>query len=406
MPGPPPGPPTGPPPGSPSGPPTVPPVGSVHLDAGRADRDGAHGLHFEAPVAVETLAAGDDPADLYARLQAHLDAGRWVAGYLAYEAAHARHGLPLPTGGPPLAWFGAYDRPARERRSAGPVDGAPPPRPASGVTPGRFTPDPATWRRRIAAVQAALRAGETYQVNLTGRRAFDAPHGGFAAYRAWLAAHPVPFAAYLRPDADREIVSLSPELFLRSDGDAVWTRPMKGTAPRLADPHRDARQADALVADAKTRAEHVMIVDLLRNDLGRVAEAGGVDVPALFEVERYATVWQVTSTVRARLPAALRGRALGPALEAAFPCGSVTGAPKRATMALLHDLEDGPRGAYCGAIGYAAPDGRFVFNVAIRTAEVAGGRGVLGLGGGVVVDSDADAEYDEALLKGRFMESA
>lgn len=384
----------------------APPVGSVHLDAGRADRDGAHGLHFEAPLAVETLARGQDPRDLYARLHAHLDAGRWVAGYLTYEAAHARHGLPTPAGDAPLAWFGVYDGPRRERRGVGPVDGRPPPRAASGVAAGAFAPDRATWRRRIAAVHAALAAGESYQANLTGRLAFDAPHGGFVAYRAWLAAHPVPFAAYLRPDAAREIVSLSPELFLRSDGDVVWTRPMKGTAPRLADPRLDAGQADALVADAKTRAEHVMIVDLLRNDLGRIAAPGGVDVPALFEAERYATVWQVTSTVRARLPAALRGRALGPALDAAFPCGSITGAPKRATMALLHTLEDGPRGAYCGAIGYAAPDGRFVFNVAIRTAEIAGGRGVLGLGGGIVVDSDADAEYDEALLKGRFVGSA
>jgi len=255
-------------------------------------------------------------------------------------------------------------------------------------------------------VHERIRAGETYQVNLTGRMRFRADRGGWAAYRAWSRAHPVPFAAYLRPGPDYEIVSLSPELFVRSDGRAVWTRPMKGTAPRGPDAAEDEARAAALRTDPKTLAENVMIVDLLRNDLGRVAAYGSVVADPLFEVERYPTVLQLTSTVRGELRPELRGRALAGVLGAMFPCGSVTGAPKRATMAAIAEIEREPRGVYTGAIGYAAPDGTFVFSVAIRTAEIRAGRGVLGLGSGVVIDSDAQDEYREALLKGAFARSA
>ncbi|MDZ7708425.1 MAG: anthranilate synthase component I family protein [Trueperaceae bacterium] len=398
----------------------APPVGTVLLESGRPDRDGGRSLRFENPIATETLAPGGDPLELFARLQAHLDAGRWIAGALAFEAGYPLLGLPLPVGTVgALAWFGVYDAPAEMPPDA-PSDVPSDPSAATGPGPAsvddatlrsgtnafRFATSPRRWRGQVDGVHDRIRAGETYQVNLTGRMRFRAGLGGWAAYRAWSRAHPVPFAAYLRPGDDHEIVSLSPELFVRSDGQAVWTRPMKGTAPRGSGPSQDDALAAALRADPKALAENVMIVDLLRNDLGRVATYGSVVADPLFEVERYPTVLQMTSTVRGELRPELRGRALPSVLEAMFPCGSVTGAPKRATMEAIAEIEDEPRGTYTGAIGYAAPDGAFVFSVAIRTAEIRSGRGVLGLGSGIVIDSVADEEYREALLKGAFARSA
>jgi para-aminobenzoate synthetase/4-amino-4-deoxychorismate lyase len=381
-----------------------PAVGTVHLDSGRPDVDGGRRLRFEAPLRAVRIEAGDDPGAALEELQAELDRGRWVAGYLAYEAGYPLLGLPLPgwVDGP-LGWFGVYDGPVE----AAPVAAAPSGDvAASGARDFAFAPSRERWRAQVADVHERIRAGATYQVNLTGRMRFRADAGGWAAYRAWSCAHPVPFGAYLRPSAEHEIVSLSPELFVRSDGTRVWTRPMKGTAPRGRDPQEDGRLAEALRTDPKSRAENVMIVDLLRNDLGRVAAFGSVRVDPLFAVERYASLLQMTSTVRAELRSELRGRGWAATLAALFPCGSVTGAPKRATVRAIAEIEGRPRGAYTGAIGYAAPDGSFAMSVAIRTAEVRGREGVIGLGCGVLIDSDADAEYDEALLKGAFARSA
>jgi len=394
----------------------TPSVGTVLLESGRPDRDGGRSLRFEDPIATETLESGGDPRELFGRLQAHLDAGSWVAGALAFEAGYPLVELPVPSPPEgPLAWFGVYDAPSdgpsdgpsdvgSSGRHASPATGGAPLR--SGTRAFRFGTSRRCWGAQVDEVHERIRAGETYQVNLSGRMRFRAGRGGWAAYRAWSRAHPVPFAAYLRPGPQHEIVSLSPELFVRSDGRAVWTRPMKGTASRGADAAEDEARAAALRRDPKTLAENVMIVDLLRNDLGRVAAYGSVVADPLFEVERYPSVLQLTSTVRGELRPELRGRALPGVLEAMFPCGSVTGAPKRATMAAIAEIEREPRGIYTGAIGYAAPDGAFVFSVAIRTAEIRAGRGVLGLGSGVVIDSDAEAEYRETLLKGAFARSA
>jgi len=379
---------------------TAPEVGTVLLESGMPDPDGGRSLLFGSPSGMIELPAGGDPHEFLAALQRHLDRGRWLAGYLAFEAGYALLGLPEPPWVPAtLAWFGSYDRPR-------PLAVAQALGESSGATGFRFEPSREGWRAQVGEVHERIRAGTSYQVNLTGRMRFDAEAGGWAAYRAWSRAQPVPFAAYLRPSDEREIVSLSPELFVRSDGRSVWTRPMKGTAARGATPEEDRRLAEVLQADPKTRAENVMIVDMLRNDLGRVAEFGTVEARPLFEIERYATLLQMTSTVRATLRDDLRGRALPEVLSAMFPCGSVTGAPKRSTVTAIAEIEAQPRGVYTGAIGYAAPGGEFVFNVAIRTAEVAAGVGVLGLGGGILIDSDADAEYDEALLKGTFARSA
>jgi para-aminobenzoate synthetase/4-amino-4-deoxychorismate lyase len=196
------------------------------------------------------------------------------------------------------------------------------------------------------------------------------------------------------------VLSRSPELFFSREGQHIVARPMKGTIGRGASTEEDAANAQWLTTDAKNRAENLMIVDLLRNDLSVVAEAGSVHVPALFTAERYETLWQMTSTVEAWLRP---GVGTGDVVRALFPCGSVTGAPKIRAMQLIADFEAEPRGVYCGAVGFVAPGGRAVFNVPIRTVVLRGAEGRMGSGSGVVWDSDADAEYDECLLKARFL---
>jgi para-aminobenzoate synthetase/4-amino-4-deoxychorismate lyase len=292
---------------------------------------------------------------------------------------------------------------------AGP-GGAPlrPPRdPRGTLRDVRPEDDEAAWAAGVAAVHAALIAGDAYQVNLT--TGFTCRVGDLRdAYRALSAAQSVAYGALL-DTGEVALASASPELFVRaqaSDGALhLLARPMKGTAPRGADAAADALAAAALRADPKNRAENVMIVDLLRNDLGRVARPGSVRTTRLLDVERYRRVLQMTSTVEADAPADVPLSAL---LSALFPCGSITGAPKRRTMQLIADLERRPRGAYTGAIGFALPTAQghlreAVFSVAIRTLEVRGGLGRLGVGAGIVIDSDAAAEYAEVRAKARFL---
>lgn len=268
----------------------------------------------------------------------------------------------------------------------------------------------------IGRIHEAIAAGETYQVNYTFRLHGAAWGRPVALYRALRARQPVSYGALIALPADGRavewVLSRSPELFLRHEADVLTARPMKGTAARHAQPEGDSETARMLAEDEKNRAENLMIVDLLRNDLGRVAQIGSVKVPALFAIEPYATLFQMTSTVQARLRPEVDLPGL---LRAAFPCGSITGAPKHHTMALIAGLETTPRGLYCGAIGWvdAPPTGKtrcpdFCLSVAIRTLslgpQVRGRRPLaLGIGAGIVKDSRAADEYDECLLKARFL---
>jgi para-aminobenzoate synthetase/4-amino-4-deoxychorismate lyase len=273
----------------------------------------------------------------------------------------------------------------------------------AGVMDLQPSVDRAEFTRAIRTIHEAIRAGETYQVNYTYRMngaAFGAP---IALYRAFIAL----------PDGEpiTHVLSLSPELFLRHDAGRLTARPMKGTAARVAAPESDSESARLLAIDIKNRAENLMIVDLLRNDLGRLAQIGSVRVPALFAIELYATVFQMTSTVQAQLRPEVGMPEL---LRATFPCGSITGAPKHRTMALIKGLESTPRGLYCGAIGWLdaprgdARIGDFCLSVAIRTLTLgASARGLrplrIGVGAGIVSDSRADDEFDECRLKARFL---
>jgi len=277
----------------------------------------------------------------------------------------------------------------------------------------------------IAGVHAALQAGDAYQINYTFRLNFHAYGSPVALYRRLRARQPVSYGALIARADDAWVLSCSPELFLdhsRASG-SLLARPMKGTAPRLSDPVADREAGLALARDPKNRAENLMIVDLLRNDLGRIAQTGSVRVPALFSVEGHPTVWQMTSSVEAQLRS---DASFADVLRALFPCGSITGAPKHSAMQLIRALESTPRGLYTGAIGWlAAPspgqaeaDISFCLSVAIRTLELGaaasdelqagggsvGGRaGRMGVGAGIVLDSVAADEYDECYLKAQFL---
>ncbi len=253
----------------------------------------------------------------------------------------------------------------------------------------------------VSRIRELIAAGDTYQVNYTFPLTSSFNGDAFAWYRELCLAQGAQYSVYL--DLGRyKVLCLSPELFFERRGNHAITRPMKGTVRRGRWPAEDRELAQWLANSAKDRAENVMIVDLLRNDLGKVSVPGSVRVSSLFDLERFETVWQMTSTVESTLR---DGTSLVDVMRALFPCGSITGAPKIRTMQIIHELERFPRGLYTGAIGLLKPGGDCVFNVAIRTVVIDTETGVatFGVGGGVTIDSTAEREYEECLVKSRFL---
>ena len=352
----------------------------------------------------------DDPQDAeaaIARVEAAVAGGLHAAGFLAYELGYALEPALRPRmldgmldgRDTPLLWFGLFNGPeslAARDLDAALADAGPPP-PISGLTAGLGR---AEYRAKIEDILRLIRAGDVYQVNQTFPMTFGYAGSPLALYAALRARQPVAHGSLIGLD-DRAILSVSPELFVEVAEGCATVRPMKGTAARGAEPRADAQAREALAADPKQRAENLMIVDLLRNDLSRISAPGSVRTPALFTVESFPTFHTLTSTITARLrpDAGLRER-----IAALFPCGSIVGEPKIRAAEIIADLEAAPRGVYTGAIGVIAPGGTMRFSVAIRTAVVTeDGRGRYGVGGGIVADSDPDAEYDEALLKARVL---
>ncbi|SLN43157.1 Aminodeoxychorismate synthase component 1 [Pseudoruegeria aquimaris] len=329
-------------------------------------------------------------------LAAATRAGYWLAGYAAYELGYClmpklAERIPQERDTPLLA-FGAF-------RSA--PEGALGADPAGGLAPIAPRWDAARYGEAFDRVQAWISAGDIYQANLTFPIDTETRADPMALYQRLAARQPVRHGAYVDFGVGPKILSRSPELFFRTDAAGrIETRPMKGTIARGATAREDAANRAWLEGSEKNRAENLMIVDLLRNDISRIAEVGSVKVPDLFTIESYATVHQMISRVVAQLNP---GIGLPDLLRALFPCGSITGAPKLRAMEIIRALEPDPRGVYCGAIGWWAPDGRSCFNVAIRTLSLfPDGRVRLNVGGGVVHDSEAASEYEEALWKARF----
>lgn len=375
----------------------------VLLDDAR--RDGADARLFAQPVEIVEARTYDEIEPALAKLDAARSAGLHAAGYLAYEAGLAIEDKLAPLrkdvakAAPPLLWFGLFEGVER-------------------IAPDRITeclPDPAgAWAGRpepritqsgyekiFERAQNYIAAGDIYQTNLT------------FACDAKLVGNPMAVYAQLRSGSlagyggivwtgAHWLLSLSPELFFSLADGEITARPMKGTAERHDDPAEDAAVRETLKADPKQRAENLMIVDLLRNDLSREAAPGSVDVPSLFHVETYPTVHQMTSTVQAKLNP---GRSAIDLIRAIYPCGSITGAPKIRAMEIISELEAAPRGPYTGSIGWIDPSGNAAFNVAIRTLVLENGASsaTLGLGSGIVADSVAGDEWRECLAKGAFV---
>jgi para-aminobenzoate synthetase / 4-amino-4-deoxychorismate lyase len=380
------------------------PPNSVLLESTRAGvggfaGDSPGGLILTRPREVLEVSSYEEVPSLLEALDDRAAAGRWCAGYLAYDAGYGFDGAafpqpPEPRG--PLAWFGVYDAPTAlssdEIQSGLPVD-------AYTLQDPVFSLDRAAYAERVAAIRRHIREGDVYQINFTAPWHFSFRGNPLSLYRVLREKQRVAFGGVVRA-GQRWILTLSPELFVQREGSRLTTRPMKGTVSRGASTEEDRARANWLRHDEKNRAENLMIVDLLRNDLSRVAEPGTVRVASFFDLERYETLWQMTSTVEAEARVDV---GLAEILTALFPCGSVTGAPKQRAMQLIRDLEGDPRGVYCGAVGLVRPGGDFVFNVAIRTIELTGEEGRMDVGSGVVWDSDPQTEYDECLLKARFL---
>jgi para-aminobenzoate synthetase component 1 len=373
----------------------------ILLEHGPADRPAL----FEAPRRVIAAWSPAEVLPALKRAEAARAKGAWIAGYVAYEAGFVlepklAHLMPRKRPGPLLA-LGIFDRP----QDAGPLL-------ARAADEGRATtmtpPEPMVSRRAygIAARRVFdwIAAGDCYQVNLTfpmaARLVKGTPLGLYGAFRRTGA---VGHGAYVDLGAGPVVVSRSPELFFKVKGGRIITRPMKGTRPRGKDAAEDAAIVAGLLANEKDRAENLMIVDLLRNDISRLARVGSVRVPALFAIESYSTVHQMTSTVEGVLegPPSLPGL-----MTALFPCGSVTGAPKIRAMEIIREVEPHARGVYCGAVGWMSPDGDADFSVAIRTLSVSGSEIVMNVGGGLTHGSTADGEWEEALWKARFVKAA
>ena len=255
------------------------------------------------------------------------------------------------------------------------------------------------YKQKLNRIRKLIEAGNVYQINYTLPVDVKIVGDPVVLYRTLINNHPVAHGAYISVEG-QSILSFSPELFLRREGDRLTSRPMKGTAPRHTNVVDDQLSALALQTSAKNRAENAMIVDLLRNDLGKIARVGSVTVDRMFELERYPSIWTLTSTISADVGQT----SLLEILRALFPCGSVTGAPKISAMRYIHELESADRGLYCGSVGWLAPNGDFSLNVAIRTLRLNDkGYGVYGVGGGIVLDSDPELEWLECQWKSRIL---
>ena len=331
-------------------------------------------------------------ADLLTQVESYQEQGYYVVGYVSYEAAPAFeeklavHKLPLL--GEYLLYFTVHDR----------VETSPIPLTYEEVDlPSKWREQTSAedYEKAISQIHHHLRQGDTYQVNYTVQLKQDLSANPFAIYNRMVVEQEAGYNAYVEHD-EMAVISMSPELFFEQNNRELTTRPMKGTTQRGVTDQEDLAQASWLEQDPKNRSENMMIVDLLRNDMNRISEVGSEHVERLCQVEQYSTVWQMTSTIKSQLRPDVDLVAI---FRSLFPCGSITGAPKIATMDIIKDLEPQPRGVYCGTIGLLLPNGRRIFNVAIRTIQLYKGQAIYGVGGGITWDSTWESEYREVHQK-------
>lgn len=356
---------------------------------------------FEAPKARIFATKQNEVHDALQKIDAWKNQGYYLAGYISFEAAYALLDLPCPWQSDwPLVDFYVFEKP-RYLSKQGVND-------YLGEDKGHISEvnlmvDDKAYAEQFAKVHHHLRQGDTYQVNLTSSYHFTKQGSARALYNTLRQRQQVSYSALLEL-GHHAVLSLSPELFFQKRGQKIVTKPMKGTMPRVLDNAvKDKANAEFLRLDEKSRAENTIVVDLLRNDVARIAHPGSVQVPELLKVEQYQTVYQMTSTIEGLIDVNMP---FADIIQALFPCGSITGAPKKSTVSLISQIEAGPREIYTGTIGYITPLNDMCFNVPIRTALCAGDQGVLGVGGGIVMDSKVDEEFHEMQVKARFLTGA
>ncbi|EFX56298.1 aminodeoxychorismate synthase, component I [Streptococcus sp. C300] len=347
---------------------------------------------FTQPIKELKTRDLSEVADLLAQVESYQEQGYYVVGYVSYEAAPAFeeklavHKAPLL--GEYLLYFTVHDR----------VETSPIPLTYEEVDlPSRWQEETSAenYEEAIAQIHHHLRQGDTYQVNYTVQLKQDLSANPFVIYNRMVVEQEAGYNAYVEHD-EMAVISMSPELFFEQNDRELTTRPMKGTTQRGVTDQEDLAQASWLEQDPKNRSENMMIVDLLRNDMNRISEVGSEYVERLCQVEQYSTVWQMTSTIKSQLRLDVDLVAI---FRSLFPCGSITGAPKIATMEIIKNLEPQPRGVYCGTIGLLLPHGRRIFNVAIRTIQLHKSQAIYGVGGGITWDSTWESEYREVHQK-------
>ena len=347
---------------------------------------------FTKPIKELKTRDLDQVEALLKEVETYQEAGFYAVGYVSYEAAPAFEKKfavhPAPLMGEYLLYFTIHEE----------VETLPFPEDYEAVEL------PANWKEEVEApayqkaietIHHHIRQGDTYQVNYTVQLSQELKSDPLAIYNRLVVEQKAHYNAFIQHD-DVSILSISPELFFEQDDRLLTTRPMKGTTRRGLTNQADLKEAAWLEADPKNRAENMMIVDLLRNDMNRISEIGSEQVTRLCQVEQYSTVWQMTSTIESRLRAEVD---LVQTFRALFPCGSITGAPKISTMEIIHKTEKTPRGVYCGTIGILLPKGKRIFNVAIRTLQMQGNQAIYGVGGGITWDSKGESEYQETKQK-------
>ncbi|MDL1958894.1 MAG: aminodeoxychorismate synthase component I [Deltaproteobacteria bacterium] len=378
----------------------------VFLETSRVAGEENTSYLFLNPIEILTAYGPDDLEPLYKSMDTALGRGYYLAGWWAYEWGYALepklwHLLDMLRPKVPLVWLGVFKDPKvwihRSYDSFCPLKNIPDIQEKLGPLELEVKKD--QYIKAIECIKDYIARGHTYQVNYTLKGRFNYSGLPSDLYLSLRARQSVSYGAVIR-NREKWVVSLSPELFFRLEKQKIWSKPMKGTLKRGRTIDEDCELARFLANDPKNRAENIMIVDLLRNDIGRLSRPGTVRVPEIFTVERYETLFQMISRVEGEIRP---GTSWHKIFRALFPCGSVTGAPKIRTMEIISEIESSPRGVYTGAIGFISPQRKAVLNVAIRTVVLDGESGEIGIGSGITIDSDPEREYDECRLKAKFL---
>jgi para-aminobenzoate synthetase / 4-amino-4-deoxychorismate lyase len=376
--------------------------GTVVLETNKSGDVGWRSFAFTEPHRIISCFRSDQVIDALADIEREVAAGKYAAGYISFEAGCAFEGsTPFESDTLPLLWFGIYTKAEVVEKASAASRKKPDPLPTVTLSNTGFSMTKDRYEAAVRRIQEYIAQGDTYQVNLTMKTEFDLVGSPLDFFEMLSYQQHVRYAAFL--NLGRHVVlSLSPELFFRIQGNHIVLRPMKGTIRRGRTRGEDAILSEQLRRSAKDQSENLMIVDMLRNDVGRIAEPGSVEVSSLYEIEQYDTLFQMTSTIEAERRA---GVSLAEVFRALFPPGSVVGAPKIRTLEIIRELEGGPRSVYTGAIGCIGPDNQMVFNVGIRTVVIdrETHRGSMGIGSGIVNDSVPEKEFEECLLKARFL---